>query len=39
MRMLPKCLFTLGFSRQLIEADEKLLDGIEVGAIRRQEDG
>jgi hypothetical protein len=28
MRTLPECLCTLGFSSQLIEVDEKLLDGI-----------
>jgi hypothetical protein len=38
-RTLPECLCTLGFSHELIEVDEKLLDGIEVRAIRRQEDG
>ena len=35
-RTLSECLCTLGFSHELIEADEKLLDRIEVGAIRRQ---
>jgi hypothetical protein len=38
-RTLSECLCTLGFSRELIEVDEKLLDGIEVRAVRRQEDG
>ena len=36
---LSECLCTLGFSHELIEVDEELLDGIEVRTIRRQEDG
>jgi hypothetical protein len=36
---LPEWLCALGFSQELIEVDEKLLDGIEVKGIRRQEDG
>ena len=32
-RTLPECLCTLGFSHELIEVDEELLDGIEVRAV------
>ena len=38
-RTLSECFCTLGFSHELIEVDEELLDGIEVRTIRRQEDG